>query len=295
MTDALLGLGSNLGDPQENLTRAIALLRAAPGIENVVVSRPLKTSPIGGPAGQSEFLNAAARLSTSLSAIELLDALQAIESQLGRVRDEHWGPRMIDLDLLLFGEEIIDTPRLVVPHPRLATRKFALAPAIEVAAEMRHPQIGWTIGELLAHLQTAPPYFAVTGENITFVAQVAGDAASATGGQLIERPPVEVAASHSQRLEFLTQAAQRLPSANAIGPRTVVSALWLNEAFVGKASDQQRSELQAIVRHVAVPKLLAIAGRSELPTRFQGPILQLPAERAAAAQELIAAIEAMQS
>src|SRR5262245_43723447 len=124
MTDALIGLGSNLGDPQENLARAVASLRATPGIENVVVSQPLKTSPIGGPAGQGEFLNAAARFSTTLAPLELLDMLLGIETQLGRTREVHWGPRTIDLDLLLYGEEIISTPRLTVPHPRLATRKF---------------------------------------------------------------------------------------------------------------------------------------------------------------------------
>jgi 2-amino-4-hydroxy-6-hydroxymethyldihydropteridine diphosphokinase len=157
MTDALIGLGSNLGDRQEYLERAIALLQATPGVTNVVVSRSLETSPIGGPPGQREFLNAAARLSTTLTPLALLDVLLAIESQLGRTREVHWGPRTIDLDLLLFGGEVIDSPRLTVPHPRLAERAFVLLPASEIAAEMRHPLRGLTIAQLLEQLPAQSP------------------------------------------------------------------------------------------------------------------------------------------
>jgi 2-amino-4-hydroxy-6-hydroxymethyldihydropteridine diphosphokinase len=156
MGDCLIGLGSNLGDRQANLARAIEILCATPRIENVEVSRFLPTSPVGGPPGQGDFLNAAARLTTGLAPLALLDALLDIESQLGRLREVRWGPRTIDLDLLLYNDEVIDTPRLIVPHPRMAERAFVLVPACEIAADMRHPVLGLTIRELLEQLPAQP-------------------------------------------------------------------------------------------------------------------------------------------
>lgn len=269
MTDALIGLGSNLGGPQENLARAVASLRATPGIENVVVSQPLKTSPIGGPVGQEEFLNAAARLSTTLAPLELLDVLLRIETQLGRKREVHWGPRTLDLDLLLYGDEIISTPRLTLPHPRLATRKFALAPASEVAAEMRHPQIGWTMGELLEHVTNAPPIFFVLGTDRELVRQIASTAAKATGGQLTTMP-VEVAANTGACIEFPSTAVERI------------------------VIDCRAKRDDTGVAQSAKPKLTAIVGDG-VTIAMNGPTLRLPAEPAAAASELIAAIQSMQA
>ena len=309
MTECLIGLGSNLGDPQENVRRAVACLRAAQGVSDVVVSSLHATLPIGGPLGQTSFLNAAARLTTSLSPLQLLDALLAIETQLGRTRDVHWGPRTIDLDLLLYGDEIIDSPRLVVPHPRLAVRNFALAPACEVAAEMRHPQIGWTMHELLDHLLTAPPYFAVTGASREVSAIIARAAAAATPARLIVGSQLDVAASPFERLEFLNQAVQRLPRpGNTIGDRAVISDFWIGEALCG-ASDSVGAEIfrrdyQFAEQQVVAPKLLAVVDDTCAPageylawvrTIHHGPTLNLPSDATAATNELVAAIEAMQS
>lgn len=309
MTDALIGLGSNLGDPQENLDRALALLQTTPGVANVVISRPFATSPIGGPSGQGEFLNAAARLSTTLSPLELLDVLQDIESQLGRTRKVHWGPRTIDLDLLLYGDEIIESSRLTVPHPRLAVRKFALAPASEVAADMRHPQIGWTIAELLDHLVSAPPYFAVTATSRELSAEIARAAAGAVRVRLIPGSPLAVAASPWERLEFLQQAVQRLPRSDMpMGEQPVISDFWLGEARRGASESVGAEIFERDVRfteqQVAEPKLLAVVDDPGDKSReyfawvlrsFRGPTLNLPSDADAATKELVAAIEAMQS
>src|ERR1019366_8390737 len=119
---AYIGLGSNLGDRQALLDEAVARLRLRPGVEVLRVSSYHETEPVGGPAGQGQYLNAVACLLTTLDAAQLLRMLQTIETELGRVRAERFGPRTLDLDLLLFDAQIvqIDEPgcELIVPHPR---------------------------------------------------------------------------------------------------------------------------------------------------------------------------------
>ena len=135
-------------------------LVAQPQIAVAAVSCWRETAPVGGPPGQPPFLNGALLAETSLAPHDLLAALQQIENDLGRRRAERWGPRTIDLDLLLYDELVLDTPSLTLPHPRMAWRRFVLEPAAEVAGAMLHPTIGWTIARLLEHLNTARPYVA---------------------------------------------------------------------------------------------------------------------------------------
>ena len=146
---AYIALGSNLGDRLATLAEAVSRLRSLPEIRDIAVSSPHETEPVGGPAGQGCFLNAAARIETTLAAKPLLEALIKVERQLGRVRQERWGARTIDLDLLLFDEEIIDAPSLIVPHPRMHERRFVLEPLVEIAPDLRHPVYDKTIRELL--------------------------------------------------------------------------------------------------------------------------------------------------
>ena len=152
----LLGLGSNLGDSARTLDEALARLGRLPEVELLRRSRSLQTSPVGGPPRQSDYLNAAALVSTSLSPQALLIACQKIENELGRRRIEHWGPRTIDLDLLLYDDLVLNSPELTIPHPRMAERRFVLEPAAEIAGEMRHPVVGRTIGQLLENLDSTP-------------------------------------------------------------------------------------------------------------------------------------------
>jgi 2-amino-4-hydroxy-6-hydroxymethyldihydropteridine diphosphokinase len=152
-TLALIGLGSNLGDRKAQLDAAVAALAEAPGVVVRAVSRYHETAPVGGPEGQPNYLNAAAAVETTLDPLDLLHVLQAIEHRAGRVRTVRWGPRTLDLDLLLFGDRIIETGELQVPHPRMAERLFVLAPLAEIAPGAVDPVTGRTVAELLAACQ----------------------------------------------------------------------------------------------------------------------------------------------
>jgi 2-amino-4-hydroxy-6-hydroxymethyldihydropteridine diphosphokinase len=153
---ACIGLGSNLGDRRATLEGAIAALARTSGVHVQKVSSFHETEPVGGPPGQGKYLNAAAVIETDLDAHGLLRVLEGIEAQFGRIRSVHWGERTLDLDLLLFGEEIISTLELTVPHPRLRVRRFVLEPLAEVAPEAVDPATKRTIADLLAALEKGP-------------------------------------------------------------------------------------------------------------------------------------------
>ena len=151
MTRAYVGLGANLGDREGTLRRALDLLGEEPGIEVVALSELRETDPVGV-VDQPPFLNGAAALDTSLSARGLLDALLSVELALGRVRDgTRWGPRTVDLDLLVYGDEVVDEPGLRIPHPRLHERRFALEPLADLDPALVVPGRG-PVSALLARL-----------------------------------------------------------------------------------------------------------------------------------------------
>jgi 2-amino-4-hydroxy-6-hydroxymethyldihydropteridine diphosphokinase len=151
---AYVGLGANLGDREETISRALDVLRGAEGVDVVAVSTLRETEP-WGPVEQPPFLNGAAELETTLSPRELLELLLEVERQLGRLRGgERFGPRTIDLDLLLYDDLELEEPGLTLPHARLHERRFALEPLAELAPDVRVP--GWgTAVELLAGLEGA--------------------------------------------------------------------------------------------------------------------------------------------
>ncbi|MBW2063958.1 MAG: 2-amino-4-hydroxy-6-hydroxymethyldihydropteridine diphosphokinase [Deltaproteobacteria bacterium] len=150
-TIAYIGIGSNLGDRFYNCTRAIDLMDKAPGCKMGGCSEWFWTEPVGV-TGQDWYLNGVACLETGLSAMELLEILLSIERDMGRVRAKRWEARTIDLDLLIFGREIIRNDSLVVPHPRLHARRFALVPLVQIAPDLIHPGLGVTMRELLEEI-----------------------------------------------------------------------------------------------------------------------------------------------
>jgi 2-amino-4-hydroxy-6-hydroxymethyldihydropteridine diphosphokinase len=144
-----LSLGSNVGDRAGHLAVAVSALRSLKRTEICAVSRRYETEPIGK-TGQPAFLNMAVEIETELAPLELLNACQEIEARLGRERSEHWGPRTIDIDLILCGPLVITTERLTAPHPEFRKRNFVLAPLAEIAPEAVDPVTGKTVAELAA-------------------------------------------------------------------------------------------------------------------------------------------------
>jgi 2-amino-4-hydroxy-6-hydroxymethyldihydropteridine diphosphokinase len=148
-----IGIGSNLDNPVQQVNESFAELDTIPGTALVLHSSLYRTAPMG-PEGQDDYINAVAVLETRLDAHELLHRLQEIEQQHRRVRLQHWGPRTLDLDILLYGDKIIESDELVVPHPGIHERPFVLYPLVEVAPDLEIPGNG-NVNALLALCQQA--------------------------------------------------------------------------------------------------------------------------------------------
>lgn len=261
MSISLIGLGANQGDRKAQLDRAVAEIGRLPQTSITAVSAWRETAPIGGPADQLPYLNGVVRLETSLGPEELLAALLAIEDRLGRRRTERWGARTIDLDLLLYGEHVLDTPTLVLPHPRMAWRRFVLEPAAEVAPDMRHPRIGWTIAQLLEHLNTSRPYLAITGPIGAGKTRLAERLTAAVSAQFIAEQPdwpsldafYTDPSGHAWQTElgFLRQRARLLAASDADrwGSRWAVSDFWFDQSAAFAKAWLPEEQLPAYFRH----------------------------------------------
>lgn len=162
---AFVALGSNLGEPRERLAAGLDALRALPGVELLRCSKLHTTAPVGGPAGQPDYLNAVVELRTTLEPLALLEGLQAIEAAEGRdrSREERFGPRTLDLDLLLHGDARLASERLTLPHPRMEQRAFVLAPLAELDPDLVLPLSGLTVGQRLEELQRPRSPIAMLG------------------------------------------------------------------------------------------------------------------------------------
>jgi 2-amino-4-hydroxy-6-hydroxymethyldihydropteridine diphosphokinase len=152
VTRAFLGLGSNLGDRRAFLDQAIEALNWG-AVSVVARSSVYETEPVGGPAGQPDFLNQVVEVETTLTPRRLWERCASVETALGRTRqrEERWGPRSVDIDVLLYGTEVVEEPDLTVPHPRLKERGFALIPLVEIAPDAVIPGVG-PAAEVLAAL-----------------------------------------------------------------------------------------------------------------------------------------------
>lgn len=165
---AYIGIGSNLGDKSRNCSRALELLGLIPNCRLAGRSKRFLTRPVGV-KDHDWYVNGVACLETEMPGHELLTRLLAVESAMGRVRTEKWGPRIIDLDLLLFGQEIINSRDLQVPHPLMHTRRFVLVPMVQIAPSLIHPVFRRTMQDLLKGL-------AEDGQEVTPLEAVGVDA-----------------------------------------------------------------------------------------------------------------------
>lgn len=184
MIECYIGLGANLGDRMGNLSLAAAHLARDPALFLRRISRVYETEPVGPP--QPRYLNAVAQVDTLLSARALVRLLLAVEEAMGRVRRERWAAREIDLDLLLFGDRVIEAPSVQVPHPRLPERAFVLVPLCELAPRAVHPGLRVTVDELRLRL---PPEDLASVRAVGQVRRLADDALAEPADPSAPPPP----------------------------------------------------------------------------------------------------------
>jgi 2-amino-4-hydroxy-6-hydroxymethyldihydropteridine diphosphokinase len=286
MPTCLLGLGSNLGDSPAILAAAIAEITALPDVQLVRHSTWHRTRPVGGPAGQGEFFNGAAVVETKIPPLTLLHELQQIEFRHGRQRGERWAPRTLDIDILLYGNEVTETPMLTLPHPRLSFRRFILEPAVEIAPKMRHPVIGWPIEQLLLHLEAASDQVAIVSPSDTLRAQLQALIAKRCGAQDVPRPQFDTAGHHWPPLWSTWLA---LPAPASSNSPTVEPATQLS--YAAAAFPKLTFLLDADVAHRGADKL---QWSTLVRQPGRGPTLRLQTTEAREIeQELLAAVDAV--
>jgi 2-amino-4-hydroxy-6-hydroxymethyldihydropteridine diphosphokinase len=328
MPHALLALGSNLGDRAQTLDDACRALAERGDIRLLRNSHWHTTQPIGGPADQDDFLNGAALVETSLSPTVLHTRLKALEAQAGRQQSVQWAARPLDVDLLLYDDLVLASEQLEIPHPRMSFRRFVLQPATEVAPEMVHPVIGWTMRELLDHLNRATPYMAVTGPNPSKNVDLAKSFAEQVGARYLPDPAVDSHGVHSPSLlmaKELELIGKRGALLDQSGWGTVsqwtVTPFWLGESLAyGEAIGLEPAQQRQLAGAVAIaqsgsvrPKLLVLVDAeleamdgarspSVLQARLQqcaqqpgvGPLLRIESASQITAQDQIrAAVDAM--
>jgi len=152
-----IALGSNVGDREANLKKALAMLIETPHVNVRRISSFIENPAVGGPEDSPDFLNAAIEVTTTLSPHALMKRLLEIEREMGRLREKKWEPRCIDLDLLLFGDQIISDDTLIVPHPLMHERKFVIQPLAEIAPNVVHPTLEIPISMILDNLSHQRP------------------------------------------------------------------------------------------------------------------------------------------
>jgi len=264
---AYIGLGSNLGNCQDNLRGALSVLSSHLEILVLATSSFCETSPLG-PQDQPNFLNAVTQIQTSLSYKELFEVLQSVEQKMGRKRGRQWGPRTIDLDLLLYDECVIDEPDLKVPHPQMHLRSFVLKGMCQLAGDCVHPQMGLTMAELYQYLNgrdffldsRKPQLISIAGNIGVGKTTLASRLAERLDAQFItekydENPYLaDVYAGHAElaldsELFFLSSSASQLQKRKLKPGRRYVSDYVFDKALIYASSWLNETDLQAYRKH----------------------------------------------
>lgn len=294
MPFCLVGLGSNVGDRQAILENAVKALAQHTDVK--AVSKWHSYPAVGGPGGQGDFLNGAVVVQTDLTAIGLAERLHQIELAAGRQRAVRWSARTLDCDLLLFGVDQINTPTLTVPHPRMVTRRFVLEPACEVAPEMVHPQCGWSVKQLLRHLDTADDYFCVIGSSPEMNTRVAAHIVDNVDRNAVVLEHVPFARSEqTSGVEYMKELSQILAKADS--SKLVLSTFWFWDLWL---SGNEASPVD--IEPTLKPKLIIVTdpldsefGRRfvDLKPQLRVPALFLPTNEQHAMQDAVGAVLAM--
>lgn len=260
MPKVLFGLGSNLGDREAILNKAVERFREF--FDVLAVSTWFTYPAIGGPGEQGDFLNGAIVAETSLSPSEVHQRLQLIEQEAGRERTVRWSSRTLDCDLLLYGEFEVWTEELKVPHPRMITRKFVLEPASDVACDMLHPTCGLSIGELFHHMQSAPNYFCILSSDHNASQRLSQQISEKTSCLLLDQHAPFTGSSYEEAIEWSASAANRF--ASSLGEMThadrgCVGNLWIWEPWLKPISQAwEKPEHVSVAVPTPDPKLLIV-------------------------------------
>jgi len=278
---AYIGLGSNLGDKNGNLQNAISEMRVLAGVGLVESSSFYETKPLGG-TDQPFFLNAVAKIKIMLPHRALLEDLQEIERAMGRQRDERWGPRTIDLDLLLYDNQIVDEPDLKIPHPQMHLRSFVLKGMCELVGDVVHPQIGCTMRELAGRLNGSDFFIDPERSQLISIAGNIGIGKTTLAAGLAERlnatfisekyddnpflPQVYAGKTElalDSELFFLSSSASQLRGDGLFTPYRYVSDYVFDKALIYASNWLNESDLEVYRKHyeavnegVAVPVLV---------------------------------------
>jgi 2-amino-4-hydroxy-6-hydroxymethyldihydropteridine diphosphokinase len=288
MGRALIALGSNLGDRAATLEAAVTAIERLPQTHLLARSSWSESAPVGS-APQGTYLNGVVLVETAIGPLELLDRLQTIETTAGRVRTVHWGPRTLDLDLLLYDDVVRDDQRLTLPHPRMTLRRFVLEPAAQIAAEMVDPTSRMTIGQLWARYGSTPPYVAMMGPPGSGKTRLAGEVAQRSGCLLLldagdttaedhTRDPANSASpAFDREIEFLARRSRLITIENRPVGQGMISDFWLAQSLAW-SEVQGGAELAARVepayrqleRQVPPARCVAVVGVGSSPTDRTG-------------------------
>ncbi len=285
MVSCLIGIGSNVGNRQFSLETAVEQLTRWSGTKSLQHSRWVDYDAVGGPSEQPRYLNGAIHLETDRPVHDVFARLIELEQSLGRQRLQRWGPRTIDLDLLLYGDEIVHSQPLVVPHPWMAIRPFVLGPAAEIAPQLVHPQIGWTIARLWRHLQSAIPIVSVIGIRCPDEWDCVRRATAACGALWLSPRQSRDDCERSVEMEFddapdASQLVRSTWTKESFPPRSsvIVDGWWISDSDIIPSGPPPDLIIHLVPSHQSLDTVMKLqrAGRTDQNSFSRRPMLIIP-------------------